>query len=82
MPKRSTKHVPKHQQKVGAVKNGKLKVKDETTGRESWRKGTKGFSKDWDGDPIAINYNREGLKRRPKHSPHMGDRKKAYHNDE
>lgn len=78
MPDKSTKHVPKRRKKVGAIKDGKLKVKDGDTGKESWRQGKKGFARDWDGEPIAVNYNRSGLKNRPKHTPHSGDRKKAY----
>lgn len=63
---------------IGATKKGKIKVKDGTTGKTSWRQGTTGMSRDWDGDPIAANYNREGLKRKPKHTPHQGKREKAY----
>lgn len=53
------------------VKQGRLKILDGDTQRVSWRQGKRGFSRDWDGDPIAQNYNKEGLKSRPKHQPHM-----------
>lgn len=78
MPKKPFKHIAKPNWPIGSVKNGKIKVKDGATGKTSWRQGTKGFSRDWDGDPISTNYNKKDLKSKPKHSPQMGDRKKAY----
>jgi len=45
-------------------------------------------TQNFDGDPIAVNHNRQGLKKQPKHSarmggekrhkPHMGGRDGAY----
>lgn len=49
---------------------------DGDTQKVGWRQGTTGMSKDFDGDPVAQNKNREGLKARPKHSPRMGKRPK------
>lgn len=60
------------------VKDGKRKVKDGDTGRVSWRQGKKGFSKDYDGDPIAQNYNAKDLKKQPKHRPHFGGKKRGH----
>ncbi len=40
---------------------------DGRTGKEGWRQGTKGFMKDYDGDPIAVNHTAAGLKKRPEH---------------
>jgi hypothetical protein len=56
------------------VKNGKLKVLDGETQTARWRQGTTGFSKDYDGDPIAVNYNKRDMKRAPRHSVHTGIR--------
>jgi len=67
LPDKGTKHIAKPQMPIGAVKGGRLKVIDGRTGKESWRQGTKGFMKDFDGDPIATNHNRAGLKNRPQH---------------
>lgn len=76
MPNKATKHIPKKIPPVGAVRKGRKKVFDPDTGKQVWRQGLTGFSKDWDGEPIARNYNKSGLKNRPKHSVHMGMRKK------
>ena len=70
LPDRATPKVPRHQMPIGAVKDGKMKVLDGDTQKVSWRQGRKGFSKDFDGDPIAQNKNRAGLKKRPKHQAH------------
>lgn len=78
MPKKAYRHVGKPHWPVGTVKQGRVKVKDGATGKESWRQGNKGFARDWDGDPIATQYNKKGMKSKPKHSPKMGDRKGAY----
>jgi hypothetical protein len=51
---------------------------DGETGRESWRQGTTGFNKDWDGDPTAKNYNRSEMKPKPKHSVHQGGKRKVH----
>jgi len=92
LPKKSTKHTTQKQAPVGAIRNGKIKVMNGDTGKVSWRQGRKGFARDWDGEPIARNYNRSGMKTQPKHSPksgkksksktHMGDRQGAYVGDE
>ena len=66
-PDRATKHIPKPQASIGAQKNGKLKVIDGTTGRESWRQGKTGFIKDIDGDPISKAPAGSGAKNRPQH---------------
>ena len=47
-----------------------MKVLDGDTQKISWRQGRTGFLKDFDGEPIANNKNREGLKSRPKHQAH------------
>jgi len=57
------------------VKRGKRKVWDGDKQRVSWRQGAKGFAKDWDGDPTTKTYNKAGLKKQPKHSPHTGSRR-------
>lgn len=54
------------------VKGRKRKVKDGDTGKESWRQTSRGFLRDWDGDPTAKNYNRSGLKKQPRHAMHTG----------
>lgn len=72
MPDDSTKHIAKPQLPVGSVKNGKVRIKDGTTGEVSWRSGRSGMSRDWDGDPIATNYNRADAKERKTHTVHMG----------
>lgn len=77
LPNKPTKHIKKPQPLVGAVKNGKLKVLDGDTGKTSWRQGTTGMSRDWDGDPISSNYNLSGIKSRPTHSPKMGSQRKS-----
>ena len=59
------------------MKDGKLKIQDGTTGNISWRQGRGGFSKDFDGEPIAQNKNYADLKNRPKHSVRMGNKKKG-----
>lgn len=76
MPDKSTKHVPKKQWPVGMVRRGKLKVRDGATQKTSWRQGTTGFARDWDGDPIAVNYNKPGLKDRPRHHPHVKSKRR------
>lgn len=64
---------------IGGVKDSKMKVIDGDTGKVSWRQGKKGFSRDFDGDPIAQNKNRKGLKDRPKHQVHEGRRPRKPH---
>lgn len=78
LPDRSTKHIAKPQASVGAKKDGKIKVVDGRTGKESWRQGSTGMLKDWDGDPIAINHNKAGMKNRPKHHAKMGAKKRGH----
>jgi hypothetical protein len=78
LPKKPIKHITKPKWPIGSVKDGKVKVKDGATGKESWRQGTKGFARDWDSDPTSVQYNKKGLKNQPKHHPKMGDRKGAY----
>lgn len=75
LPDKPVKHIPKKQAPIGARKDDKLKTIDGETGAVRWRKGKGGFARDWDGDPIAVNYNRADAKKRPKHSPRMGRRK-------
>lgn len=74
LPDKPIKHIPRKQAPVGAQRDGKVKVMDGETGKVRWRKGKGGFARDWDGDPIAVNYNKAGMKKRPKHSPRMGRR--------
>jgi hypothetical protein len=78
LPDKSTRHIPKPQAPIGAKKNGKLKIVDGRTGKVSWRQGTKGFLKDFDGDPTATNHNKAGMKQRPTHSPKMGAKKRGH----
>lgn len=78
LPDKGTKHIPKPQAPIGAKKNGKMKVIDGRTGKESWRQGTKGFMKDFDGDPTAMNHNRAGLKNRPQHHARMNAKKRGH----
>lgn len=78
LPDKGTKHIPKPQAPIGAANHGKLKVIDGRTGKESWRQGTTGFLKDFDGDPTAMNHNRAGLKNRPHHHPKMGAKKRSH----
>lgn len=76
LPDKATKHKPKKQLPIGATKGGKVKVKDGETGKVSWRSGRSGMKRDWDGDPIARNYNRADAKERKTHTVHMGRRSK------
>lgn len=78
LPDKGTKHIPKPQAPIGAKKDGKLKVVDGRTGKVSWRQGTKGFMKDFDGDPTSTNHNRAGMKKRPAHSPRMSVKHKSH----
>jgi hypothetical protein len=78
LPDRATKHIPKPQESIGAKKNGKIKVIDGRTGKESWRQGTKGFVKDYDGDPIAVNHTAGNAKKSPHHSPRMAVKHKSH----
>ena len=81
LPDKSTKHIPKKQLAIGAVKNGKVRVKDGDTGKVGWRSGRSGMSRDWDGDAIATNYNKKDMKPSKTHSVHMGKKpKKDVHN--
>jgi len=72
LPDRATPKIPRHNVPIGTVKEGKMKVLDGDTQKIRWRQGRTGFSKDFDGEPIAQNKNREGLKNRPRHSAHEG----------
>lgn len=74
LPDKPVKHIARKQAPIGAVRDDRIKVMDGKTGKVRWRKGRGGFARDWDGDPIAVNYNRSRLKSRPKHSPRMGKR--------
>lgn len=78
LPDKGTKHIPKPQAPLGATKDGKMKIIDGRTGKESWRQGTKGFLKDFDGDPTAKNRNKAGLKNRPQHHPRMAVKHKTH----
>jgi hypothetical protein len=62
LPKKTTKHIPKPETDVGWVKDGKVKVLDKDSGKIKWRGGRSAMSLDWDGDPIARNYDKESLK--------------------
>jgi hypothetical protein len=74
LPEKPTKHITRKQAPIGAKKDGKLKIFDGETERVSWRQGRSGFSRDWDGDPTAKNYNRSKMKKVPTHSARMGKR--------
>lgn len=76
LPDKATKHIPKKRLPVGAVKNGKVRVKDGTTGKTSWRSGRSGMGRDWDGDPIATNYNKKDMKPSKTHTVHYGRKPK------
>lgn len=78
LPDRATKHIPKAQQPIGASRKGKLKVIDGRTGHESWRQGTKGFVKDYDGDPTAKNHTAGNAKNNPSHHPRMNQKHKSH----
>jgi hypothetical protein len=78
LPDKGTKHIPKPQAPIGAKKDGKMKVIDGRTGKESWRQGTKGFLKDFDGDPTATNHNRAGMKNRPQHHARMAVKHRSH----
>ena len=77
LPDKATKHIERHRKPVGTVKEGKIKVKDGDTGRVTWRQGTTGMLRDWDGDPIATAYNRAEAKKTPKHNPRETGKRKA-----
>lgn len=62
MPDKATKHIARHQVPVGDVRGNKIKIEDGDTGKKSWRVGTSGMARDFDGDPIAHNFNRSGMK--------------------
>lgn len=74
MPDKATAHITRRKPPIGAVKDGKIKVLDGDTGKESWRSGRSGMSRDFDGDPISTNYNKKDLKPAPKHQTHKGKR--------
>lgn len=76
LPDKPTKHIPRKQAPIGARKDGKVKIIDGETGKVRWRQGRRGFARDWDGDPIAQNYNRADAKKKPRHKPRMGKRPK------
>lgn len=76
LPDKATPHIPRKQAPIGARKDGKVKIVDGETGKVKWRQGRKGFLRDWDGDPIAQNYNRADAKDKKMHSPRMGRKKK------
>ena len=78
LPDRATKHIPKTQAPLGSKKNGKLKIIDGRTGKVGWRQGTKGFVKDYDGDPIAVNHTAEDAKKNPHHSPRMSIKHRSH----
>ena len=59
LPQKSTKHVARHREAVGTIRDGKIKVFDPDSGKESWRSGRSGMSADWDGEPIATNYDKQ-----------------------
>lgn len=62
LPDKPVKHVPKHQAPIGAKRKGKMKVKDGTTGKVSWRGGKKGFVHDYDGDATSTVYSNKDMK--------------------
>ena len=77
LPDKGTKHIPKAQANIGETRGHKIKFIDGTTGKESWRQGSTGMLKDWDGDPISTNYNRAGMKNRPQHHAKIGAKKRG-----
>ena len=78
MPDKSTKHIPKPQEPIGTIKNGKIKVLDGDTQTVRWRQGKTGMSRDYDGDPISTNYNSKDMKSKPSHKVHMGGKRKGH----
>lgn len=74
LPDKPTKKIPRAQMPIGAVKDGKMKVKDGDTQKVAWRQGKGGFSRDFDGDPTSRQHNKAGLKDSPKHQAHVGRR--------
>jgi hypothetical protein len=62
LPDKPVKHIPVHQQPVGAKRKMKMKIQDGTTGKVSWRSGKKGFVRDYDGDAISTNYSNKDMK--------------------
>ena len=74
MPKKATKHITVHPSPIGTIKDGKIKVLDGETQTTSWRQGTKGMLKDFDGEPTSEQHNLKDLKHRPRHHVHSGSR--------
>lgn len=72
LPDKASKHISRKQSPVGTVKDGKIKIKDGATGKISYRQGTTGMSRDYDGDPISANFNAQDMKSSPKHHTHDG----------
>jgi hypothetical protein len=78
LPDKPIKHIPVHQQPVGASRKGKLKVKDGNTGKVSWRSGKRGFLRDYDGDPTSNNYSNKDMA--ISHAVHSGKKRATTHN--
>lgn len=88
LPDVASPHIRKPQAPIGAVRNDKIKTVDGETGRIVWKQGKKGMARDWDGDPTSKQYNKDGLKKKPrhkvrmgykraKHKPHLGERRRS-----
>lgn len=71
------KHIPKHRDPVGTVKNGRVKIQDGDTGKVSWRQSKSGFLRSVDGEPTSKRYQYSQMKKKPTHKVHMGHKRKS-----
>jgi len=78
LPKKATKHIARHPEPIGTVKDGKIKVLDGETQTTSWRSGRKGMLRDFDGEPTSTQHNLKDLKHQPRHHVHSGSRKQTH----
>jgi len=69
------RHVPVHQQPVGATRKGKMKIQDGDTKKVSWRSGKKGWIRDYDGEATSYNYSNADMA--ISHKVRMGSKSKA-----
>ena len=76
MPKESTKHIPKPQNPIGWVKQGKIKVQDGDTGKVFWRSVRRGLVLDNDSEPTSQVHDKDLAKIPNNHSPRMGKKRK------
>ena len=75
LPKRTTKHVARHQDPVGWTKNGKIKTKDSETGLTSWKGARRGLAMDLrGGDVTSTRINSKDAKVPRSHTVHRGRR--------